>query len=140
MSIIEFENCPELIDYQEIKLGKLYFFKSFVVSEFDEGVHITFDNFQEATKLINNFYNEKPYGFIANRTNSYSIDLNDAKRFNESFPYLKAYAVVCNTLFGRGIFEVENQFFTFNRQIFKTIEDAINWVESTLEVSPKKAI
>lgn len=61
------------------------------------------------------------------------MDLNDANSFNDSFPTLKAYAVVSNTLFGKGIFEVENQFSNYNREIFKTLENAISWVEETLK-------
>ena len=129
----EFKDSPKLIDSQNVKLGKLYFFENFTITEFKEGVHINSNNFDECVRLINDFYKEKPFGFIANRTNSYSLDLNDAKEFNNSFPNLKAYAVVCNTLFGKGVFEIENRFFNYNREIFKNIEDAILWVQNTLK-------
>lgn len=133
MSIVEFKNEPQLIDYQEVNIGKLYFFENFLITEINEGVHINFDNFKDSRDSILTFFENKDFGVITNRTNSYSLDLNDAKRFNESFPNLKAYAVVCNTLFGKGIFEVENQFFTYNRKIFKILEDAIEWIKETLE-------
>ena len=126
-------NYTKLIECQEVKLGKLYFFKTYIVAEFNEGVHIDSNNFKECVSLINNFYKENSFGFIANRTHSYSLDLNDAKQFNNSFPKLKAYAVVSNTLFGKGVFEIENQFFSYNREIFKNIEDAILWVQNTLK-------
>ena len=112
----------------EVKIGKLHFYEGFVVSEFNEGVHITFDNFSESLVLIKSIFEDCPFGFIANRKNNYSINLTDAPNFNKNFPNLKAYAVVCNTLFGKGIFEIENQFFNFNREIFKDLESAQNWV------------
>jgi len=133
MSITDYKNTNELSDYQEVNIGKLYFFEHFVITEFNEGVHINFDSFKETKEAIIKFFGNKEFGVITNRINTYSLDLNDANRFNESFPNLKAYAVVCNTLFGKGIFEVENQFFTYNRKIFKILEDAISWVEETLE-------
>lgn len=133
MSITDYENITNIIDYKEVKIGKLYFSERYVVSEFNEGVHINFESFKETKDVILKFFGKKDFGVITNRTNTYSLDLNDAKRFNESFPNLKAYAVVCNTLFCKGIFEVENQFFTYNRKIFKVLENAIPWVEEILE-------
>ncbi|GGI57806.1 hypothetical protein [Winogradskyella haliclonae] len=132
MSITEHKNTSELTDYQEVNIGKLYFFDNYVVGEFNEGVHIDFETFVESTEKILSYFGSNDFGFIANRTNSYSIDLNDANRFNKSFPNLKAYAVVCDTLFGKGVFEIENQFFKFNRQIFKNLDEAITWIGETL--------
>ena len=133
MSITEYKNTKGLVEYHEVKIGKLFFFERFVISEFNEGVHINFESFKETKEAIINFFGNKDFGVVTNRTNTYSLDLNDANNFNDSFPNLKAYAVVINTLFGRGIFEVENQFFNYNREIFKTLENAISWVEETLE-------
>ena len=122
----------QIVKTHSVKLGTLFFYKDYVVTEFNEGVHITFHNFGECTNLIQEFYKEQPFGFIANRKNTYSIELTDASKFNKSFPQLKAYAVVCNSLFGRGNFEIENKFFDYNRNMFKTVEDAQNWVLKTL--------
>lgn len=133
MSITEYKITSELKDFIEVNIGKLYFFEDYLITEFNEGVHINFDSFKETRDAIINFYGDNNFGVITNRTNTYSLDLNDANRFNKSFPNLKAYAVVSNTLFGKGVFEIENQFFTYTRQIFKTIENAILWVEETLE-------
>ncbi|WP_411766889.1 hypothetical protein [Winogradskyella sp. A3E31] len=124
---IDVSSFNMLMEY-EMKMGKLYFYEDFVVAEFNEGVHITFDNFSESRTLITSIFEDRPFGFIAHRKNNYSINLTDATSFNKSFPNLKAYAVVCNTLFGKGIFEIENQFFNFNREIFKDLESAQNWV------------
>ena len=133
MSITEFENAPELVDFHEVKLGILYFFERFFVGEFNEGVNINYDNFMESANLVNAHFTDRNFGFIANRINSYSINLGDANKFNTIFPNLKAYAVVCNALFAKGIFEVENQFFSYNRKIFKGIGEAIVWIENTLK-------
>ncbi|TCK69031.1 hypothetical protein DFQ05_0542 [Winogradskyella wandonensis] len=135
MSITEYNNTPTLLDYQEVKIGELYFFEKYVVSEFNEGVHIDMKNFRESAILINSHFNNRPFGVISNRINNYSIDLSNSEQFNNCFPNLKAYAVVCDSLFGRGVFEVENRFFKYNRQIFKKLEDAMQWVEKSLETA-----
>ena len=133
MSIKEHSSVKDLINSIEVKIGKLYFFQNYVVTEFNEGVHITFENFSETGRLIKAFYKDADFGVITNRTNSYSLNLSDAKKWNTIFPNLKAYAVVSDRIFSKGVFDVENQFFDYNRKIFKTLPDALDWVKEILE-------
>ncbi len=115
-----------------VELGRLYLFDNYVVAEFKEGVDINFDNFSDVTEIIKKQFNDKPFGFISNRLNSYSINLKDATKFNAYFPNLKAYAIVAYNSITQRVFELENHFFTFNREAFKNLEHAAEWVEKTL--------
>ncbi len=115
-----------------VELGRLYLFDNYVVAEFKEGVDINFDNFNDVTEIIKKQFNDKPFGFISNRLNSYSINLIDATKFNAYFPNLKAYAIVAYNSITQRVFELENHFFTFNREAFKNLEHAAEWVEKTL--------
>tara|TARA_R100001369_G_scaffold81162_1_gene111933 strand:- start:1753 stop:2160 length:408 start_codon:yes stop_codon:yes gene_type:complete len=115
-----------------VKLGRLYLFDNYVVAEFKEGVDINFDNFSDITEIIKKEFKDKPFGFISNRLNSYSINLNDATKFNAYFPNLKAYAIVAYNSITQRVFEIENHFFTFNREAFRNLEHAAEWVEKTL--------
>lgn len=133
MSITDHNSNKELIDSIEVKIGKLYFFKNYVVTEFNEGVLITFENFSETGKLIKAFYEDEDFGVITNRTNSYSLNLSDAKKWNTIFPNLKAYAVVSDRIFSKGVFDIENQFFDYNRKMFKTLQEALDWVNEILK-------
>lgn len=139
MSFKGYKNNPELIEYHKLKIGSLYFFNNFVITELNEGIHVDFDNFKEATRTILDYFGDKPFGFIGNRRNTYSIDLNDVRLFKKSFPNLKAYAVVSNSLFSKGVFDIENHFFEtntkkLNRKKFDTIDDAVVWVKNSLVV------
>ncbi|BAO77603.1 hypothetical protein [Winogradskyella sp. PG-2] len=118
-----------------VKLGSVYLFENYIVTEFKEGVDINFENFKEVAEIINRQFSNRPFGFIANRLNSYSIDLTDAKKFNTHFPNLKAYAIVVYNALTQRVFEIENHFFEFNRAAFKDIENATEWVEETLLTS-----
>ena len=118
-----------------VTLGHLYLFDNYVVAEFKEGVDINFDNFSDVTEIIKKQFNDKPFGFISNRLNSYSINLKDATKFNAYFPNLEAYAIVAYTAMTRRVFEIENHFFTFNREAFKNLEQAAEWVEKTLSLN-----
>ncbi|MBC2845310.1 hypothetical protein [Winogradskyella flava] len=117
----------------ETDLGDIYLFNDFVITEFKQGVDISFDNFYSIGVEIGKHFWKKPFGFIANRPYSYSINLKDAEILNMAFPNLKAYAIVVYSDFSEKIFEVENVFFKFNRRAFKSLDKSISWVEETLK-------
>lgn len=117
---------------KKVNLGTLYFNESYMVAIFNEGIDINFKNFSEITFIIKSQFGNEPFGFISNRINSYSINLSDAKKFNEMFPNVKAYAVVAHSTLTEKVFEIEEHFFNFNRKSFRNIDDAIDWVEDTL--------
>ena len=100
-----------------VNLGMLYFFNSIVVSEFKEGVHVTYENAQELMREIRAYFGRKPFGFISNMVNSYSINPSDTPRFKEEFKNLTAYGVVSYTKAGKLNAEIENSFCS-NENIF----------------------
>ena len=116
------------------EIGTLYLFENYVITNFNEGVDISYANFYETGLVIRNHFNNRPFGYIANRQNSYSINLNDATIFNKAFPNLKAYAIVTYNTLTEKVFEIENHFFTSKRQAFQNINDAIDWVKEILSV------
>ncbi|WP_139181102.1 hypothetical protein [Winogradskyella thalassocola] len=109
-----------------------------MVAEFKEGADITFKNFEELSFLIKTHYKDQPIGFITNRVNSYSVNVNDAKNFNETFGNLKAYATIAYSNLTERIIEIESHFFKFNRKVFKDFDTAISWVEETLSKQETK--
>lgn len=124
---------PKNHTHYEIKLGNVHLFKNYIITEFDEGADITFKSFSDLATLLKIHFRDEPFGFIANRVNSYALNINEAELYHKTFPNLKAYAVVAYKPMTHHIFEIENHFFKFNRKVFNTIEDAINWVYSELD-------
>lgn len=115
-----------------LKIGKVFLYEDYIITEFDEGVDVNFKNFNEISKIIEENFENRAFGFIANRVNSYSINLKDAKLFNEKFNNAIAYAIVAYSDLTKRIIEIENHFFKFNKQVFTTTDDAIAWVEEAL--------
>ena len=132
MSITESPLCNDLVSHKEINLGNLYFFKSFLIAEYHEGVRLDFESFNEAQEVILSHFGNKEYGYIANRINSYCTNISDAPLFNAVLKNLKAHATVTYNPFSEMNFELESHFFDFNRKLFKSISDATSWVESEL--------
>ncbi|WP_111682881.1 hypothetical protein [Winogradskyella tangerina] len=125
------KNCTRV----KVNLGTIFLFENYVVTNFDEGVDINYDNYYEVGMLMKDYFKDRPFGYIANRSHSYSIDLTDAHVFNEEFPNLKAYAVVAYNTLTERVFEIENHFFKSERNTFKTIEEAVEWVNQVISES-----
>lgn len=120
--------------HRYVKLGSVHLFENYVIAEFNEGADITFESFSDLAEILKIHFRDKPFGFIANRVNSYALNINDAELYHKAFPNLKAYAVVAYKPMTHHIFEIENRFFKFNRKAFITLEDAIEWVDNELDI------
>lgn len=132
MSITETPICNNLLAHSEIKIGNLYFFKSFLVAEYHEGVRLDFESFNEAQEVILSHFGNTDFGYVANRINSYCVNITDAPLFNSVLKNLKAHATVTYNSFSDMNFELESHFFDFNRKLFKSLTEATSWVESEL--------
>ena len=66
-----------IVEHYNFDIGNVYVFEKFIVTEFNYGVDITFESFYEVSMIIQEKFKHKPFGFIANRINSYSLNLND---------------------------------------------------------------
>lgn len=132
MLVAESPFIKQKIHLEKTNLGLLYFFKNYVIAEFDEGLIIDFISFEQCFTLIKKYFGEQDFGFISNRINSYSIVITEAYLFNKAFPNAKAYATVTYNFFTEKSFEVENYFFKFNKRNFLSLAEAVSWVEDTL--------
>jgi len=128
-------NSPLLLSphqHYSNQLGEFFFFDTYFIAEFREGVHVTYEDFEIVKSYIFNHYRETRFGFISNRVNSFSIELKDAVLFNKDYPNLEAYAVVAYKNFSEQLIEVENRFFKFNRRGFRSLTEALVWIKDSL--------
>jgi len=132
MNYIPQENHRSYKTYT-LKVGKLFLYEDFIITEFNEGVELNFESFNEVAEIILLTYRDRPFGFIANRTNPYSIKLKDVFACNKAYKNLKAYAIITYSEVTEDIIEIEDQFFNFNRKAFYDFENAITWIEKTIE-------
>ncbi|AJR04961.1 hypothetical protein [Siansivirga zeaxanthinifaciens] len=138
MKVIESSLYAQVESHVETDLGHLYFFKNFIISEFNEGVEVNFNSFETVRFLTEKHFQNQPYGFISNRVNSYAIKLTDAPLFLKTCHAMKAYAVVTYNEFTEGVLKLEKHFFNFNRENFYSVENAVSWVESSLQINQKQ--
>ena len=116
--------------------GRAYFFENLIISEFDEGSIMNYENLflliSEATK----YYGfEKKLVYISNRVHSYSVDPLDWQMSGKGFKNLKGVGVVSYNSFNRKVVDVEKIFCAKQMMSFPTLNHAIDWACELLEIN-----
>jgi len=127
MKIVESEFSNQILKTVRKSLGNIFFFKHIAVVELNEGVH--FDIYNASIiidELVSYFGASQPYGVIANRINSYSINLLHTPLFKEKAINLFAYGVVGHDLIGKMSAEMENDFCASEKVNYNSLKEAIN--------------
>ena len=111
MKLLDSKLSDHIIETHSVKSGKLYFLKDIVVAEFNEGVHIEFDSSQEYISTIIDFYGHaRPFGYVCNRINDFSISPLDYPKFNKALSNLAMYGIVHKNHFDRINYTLEKRF------------------------------
>lgn len=136
MKITESNVSNQIVKSVQKKLGCIFFFNDIAVVEFNEGVHIDINNSSEIFNEINSYFGpDKPFGVIANRINSYSVNLLDAELFRAKVKNLSAYAIVSYNLAGRMNAEIESKFCLSENIIYSSIHEALSTVYNKVKNS-----
>lgn len=136
MKLLETDFANQIVKKVENKLGDIFFFEDIAIVELHEGVHFDMKNSSSIIdELVNYFGNSKPYGIVANRINSYSVNLMDAPVFRSQAKNMKAYGVVGHDLASKMNAEIENGFCFKEKVNYDTIADAIQTVSEKVKSS-----
>ncbi|GLB53827.1 hypothetical protein NBRC110019_28680 [Neptunitalea chrysea] len=126
--------CGAFHDKYETDMGTFYFFEKYVITEFNEGVTVNFENCKELCFLIDKFYGEnKSFGVISNRVYSYSVFPTDYLILRKMHLNLKCIAVVNykkNDLLSFESEQIEKIVCPRPFQSFTNIKDARKWLYS----------
>ena len=134
MKIVSSKLIGDVIETHDLKIGVFYFFDNMVIAEINEGAHIDFKSSIDFFKIANAFYGtEKPFGYISNRINKFSVSPIDFASSSSTLENIKSFcAITYNNHYDKMNIEIEKRFYT--KPFFTTneIEDAINWTNSIL--------
>ncbi|WP_458626936.1 hypothetical protein [Winogradskyella sp. PC D3.3] len=113
---------------EEFSFGTIYVTEHFLLSEFNEGIHV---DYTIASELISRFSElisaNTKIGYIANRYNSYSFDPQLWVDFNKDYDVFVASAIVTYSNFSYLNASLEKQFFNKSLKRCKSLEEAIEW-------------
>jgi len=122
----------EAIRELEYSFGTFYLFENFVVSETNEGAHITWEEHtKQVVEELSELYEQKGEGiiFISNRVHSFSVKPSDWMKFFKSDYNLKAYAIVNHSRHSFVAYLMEMLFMRSTFKNFDCIDEAIVWAK-----------
>jgi hypothetical protein len=112
----------------ELPFGIFYFFKDFLISELNQGIHFSWKKVKKVADLAAEFYGEdNKVVYISNRVNSYSIEPQSWLKFDKEYNFFKASAIIAYDMKG-GLSVVLEKLFSQKRiQKFTDLDSAIDW-------------
>ncbi|MBZ9730610.1 hypothetical protein LB467_13020 [Salegentibacter sp. JZCK2] len=120
-----------ITEIMELEFGQVLIFQNILIAELNEGVLFNTNNNQELLNIGKEVFQNKPYGYISLRKNSYAVDPL-VYRESARAENLKAIAVVSeNELIKLNAHKVERQFYkdADSFEVFDNLEEAINWIK-----------
>jgi hypothetical protein len=109
-------------------IGELRFYDDFIISSFDESANVTTEVAAKIMSVIVEFAPKKPYTYISNRINNYTVQTQGLVVFKKD-PFLKKIAVVSkNPKDITSLFE--KSFIAKQLENFHSLTEAILWAKS----------
>jgi len=132
MNIVTSKLSDNIIETHQLKIGTFYFFDNFVIAEINEGVHIDLQSSKEFFKVANSFFGkEKPFGYVSNRINHFSVSPLDFANYSLKLENIKAFcAITYDNYYDKMNVEIERRFYTKPFYSTNELEDAVNWTNS----------
>lgn len=120
-----------ITEIMELEFGQVRIFQNILIAELNEGVLFNANNNSELLRIGNEVFENRPYGYISLRKNSYAVDPL-VYREAALAENLKAIAVVSeNEMIKLNAHNVERQFYkdSGSFEVFDNLDEAINWIQ-----------
>ncbi|MFD1015309.1 hypothetical protein [Winogradskyella rapida] len=121
----------DLLEYEKVcfSFGTFYLTERFLLSEFNEGVHVNYEIAGELVTKFSALIDKKiQVGYIANRYNSYSFDPQLWVDFNNEYDTFIASAIITYSDFSYLNASLEKQFFNKSLKRCRNLKEAIDWM------------
>ena len=102
-----------------------------IIVEMNTGVHITLKDNTTLINIVDTYFKNKPFVYITNRVNSYSVDPAVYKETSK-ITNLVGLCVVSKNFMAKSAAQIEKLFFDKDFEIFDTLPEAIEWAKTTL--------
>ncbi|MGY0392312.1 hypothetical protein ACW5R3_07145 [Bizionia sp. KMM 8389] len=111
--------------------GTFYLCDKFVIAEHNEGVHFDWIKIQQIADFLIKFYGPLiKIGHITNRINNYSVDPNLWRKFNNTYGFIIASAIVVYNEFALRNAHLEKNFSKNSIKTYSSIEEAIFFMQN----------
>jgi len=136
MKILESDFSNQIVEFVQNKLGNIFFFNHIAIVELNDGIHFDINNAPLIIDELTSYFGvSKPFGVVANRVNSYSVDLIHTPVYREKVKNLKAYSVVGHDPASKMNAAIENDFCISEKVDYDTLYDAVDYVYNKVKNS-----
>lgn len=111
-----------------LESGLVKVYNDYVISIFNEGTTITLERLLQLLRIMEIHYQDKNFGYISIRKNSYAIDPMIYSYLRE-LDSLKAFAIVSVKEIDMYNFNIEKLFYKKPMKFFIDQENALTWVK-----------
>ena len=115
----------------DLGIGVLEFFENHVLGYVNLGVNFDQKERQLFLEACLVHFDDKPFGYVSVRKHSYSINPLIYSELN-TVPSLKAFAIVSFSNICTGNAEIEERFYKKPFAIFKSTDEAQEWISTTV--------
>ena len=105
--------------------------EDYIQNTIEEGYHVTLEDNNILIEFVKEYFKDKPFVYIANRVNSYSVDPTVYLETSE-IKNLIGLAVVSSNLKQKRLIEFEKAFYKKDLKYFNTTEEALVWKDLLL--------
>jgi len=123
-------------DVLKFDFCEMQIYDNYIVTIMNEGVTITPEHNQVLLNIVDTYYQNKKFVYITHRLKSYAVDPKiyfETSKINN----LMGFAVVSKDYKAKTNAEVEKLFFTKPFEIFDTLNEAISWAKSIMNIELK---
>ena len=134
MKTIDSTLYQEVLESHHLTIGDFYFFKNIVIADVREGVHLELKNSQTFFEITNSFFKNKPFGYICNRINKYSVSPLEFANYSKELINVKSFlAIACDSYFDKMNTQIEKHFLQKPFEASNNLEDAFFWTKNQVE-------
>ncbi len=119
------------------EFGEINVFKNFVIAIMKEGTTVKPEYNQDLIKVAETYFQDRPFGYITFRRNSYAVDPMIYMKTSE-IKNLAAFAIVSTDGLKISNVELEMRFLKKPFKHFHNLDDAKNWVNEKVAESPSE--
>ncbi|MFD0861398.1 STAS/SEC14 domain-containing protein [Sungkyunkwania multivorans] len=121
-----------MIKQYSLSFGKIKVFDDYIIAEIFEGINLDTALNEILLDICSAHFPKRPFGYISNRVNSYSVDPTVYK-YTAKNSNLVAIAVVASGELKKLSANIEKLFFDREFEYFEEIDEAKEWIEHIIK-------
>ncbi|WP_378175815.1 STAS/SEC14 domain-containing protein [Aquimarina sp. SS2-1] len=118
--------------FYDLGFAKVEIQENLLINTIAEGFLVTPEHNKLLLEFVRKYFDNKPFVYISNRVNSYSVDPT-VYHETEKIENLLGIAVVSKDHRQQKLTELESKFFEKKLKYFNNIDDALNWKNGLIE-------